>query len=153
MTQITSETPVAQARPETPAMVVVRLGEVTLKKRNRPFFVKQVARNVRRAAGGLDVRDVSWGPNRVLLTPGRALDWPELRARLALVGCGAGEQSGGRKDEPDNRRAMRMTHRTRWIVPPHEGCRTRGPAPGPCSPDLPRRALSRQCLTPEYIPV
>jgi thiamine biosynthesis protein ThiI len=85
MTQITSDKPYAPAPPTHDAMVVVRLGEVTLKKRNRPYFVKQVARNVRRAAGGLDVRDVSWGPNRVLLTPGPALDWPELSARLARV--------------------------------------------------------------------
>ena len=66
-------------------MVVVRLGEVTLKKGNRPYFVRQVGRNIRKAAGGLDVRDVEWSSNRVLVRPGPALDWPELRERLRHV--------------------------------------------------------------------
>ncbi|MEX1253130.1 MAG: tRNA uracil 4-sulfurtransferase ThiI [Dehalococcoidia bacterium] len=85
MTQATPEAPYAPAPPTHDAMVVVRLGEVTLKKKNRPFFIKHLARNIRRATGGLDVRDVSWGPNRVLITPGPSLDWPELRMRLARV--------------------------------------------------------------------
>ncbi len=67
------------------AMVVVRLGEITLKGKNRPFFIRQLAKNIRRATRDLDVRDVTWSPNRVLLTPGPALDWPELSARLRRV--------------------------------------------------------------------
>ena len=66
-------------------MVVVRLGEITLKKRNRPFFVRQLGRNIRRATQGLGIRDVEWGPNRMLIRPGPELDWPELRERLARV--------------------------------------------------------------------
>jgi thiamine biosynthesis protein ThiI len=67
------------------AIVVVRLGEITLKKRNRPVFVRQLGRNIRRAAKGLDVRDFEWSPQRILILPGPALDWPELRERLRRV--------------------------------------------------------------------
>jgi thiamine biosynthesis protein ThiI len=66
-------------------MIVVRLGEITLKKRNRPYFVRQLGRNIRRATRGLGIRDVEWGPNRILVHPGRSLDWPELRERLGRV--------------------------------------------------------------------
>ncbi len=66
-------------------VVVVRLGEITLKKRNRPIFVRQLGRNIRRALQGLDVRDTEWGPNRILIAPGPAPDWPEVRERLRRV--------------------------------------------------------------------
>jgi thiamine biosynthesis protein ThiI len=85
----------AQAAPSQPgyapvpgpddAVVVVRLGEITLKGKNRPFFIRRLARNLRHAAKGLDVKDLSWGPNRVLIVPGPDLDWPELRDRLRRV--------------------------------------------------------------------
>jgi tRNA uracil 4-sulfurtransferase len=78
------EAPEASGVPGQP-MVVVRLGEVTLKKGNRPYFVRQVARNIRKAVRGLDVRDVEWSSNRVLVRPGPALDWPEMRERLRRV--------------------------------------------------------------------
>jgi thiamine biosynthesis protein ThiI len=67
------------------AVVVVRLGEVTLKGKNRPFFIRRLARNLRHAAKGLDIKDLSWGPNRILIVPGPDLDWPELRDRLQHV--------------------------------------------------------------------
>ena len=82
-TQATQET--ADSGPAARPMIVVRLGEITLKKKNRPFFVRQLGRNIRRAAKGLAVRDVEWGPNRILIRPGRDLDWPELRERLLRV--------------------------------------------------------------------
>ena len=86
MTQATPETKVDVPTDVTGhPIVVVRLGEITLKKKNRPFFIRQLARNIRHAAGGLDVRDVEWGPNRVLITTGPDLDWPELRDRLRRV--------------------------------------------------------------------
>ncbi|MCH7511323.1 MAG: hypothetical protein IIB19_03040, partial [Chloroflexi bacterium] len=66
-------------------VVVVRLGEITLKKRNRPLFVRQLGRNIRHAVRGLGVRDVEWGPNRILIKAGPSLDWPELRDRLRRV--------------------------------------------------------------------
>ncbi|MDZ4277956.1 MAG: hypothetical protein U1B78_02335, partial [Dehalococcoidia bacterium] len=73
MTQTASEpreSPPAPAEPRT--AIVVRLGEITLKKRNRPLFVRQLGRNIRRALAGLPVRDVDWGPNRIIVTPGPA---------------------------------------------------------------------------------
>ena len=86
MTQATPTTKEAgdAAQPGQP-MIVVRLGEITLKKKNRPFFVRQLGRNIRRAAQGLAVRDIEWGPNRILIRPGADLDWPALRGRLLRV--------------------------------------------------------------------
>jgi thiamine biosynthesis protein ThiI len=66
-------------------VVVVRLGEITLKGKNRPIFVRQLARNLRRALSGLDVRDLDLSPNRILIEPGPGFDWPEARARLRRV--------------------------------------------------------------------
>ena len=86
MTQMTQESAAGgSAGTAEQSMVVVRLGEITLKKKNRPFFVRRLGRNIRRAARGLDIRDVALGPNRILITPGPALDWPELRQRLRRV--------------------------------------------------------------------
>ena len=48
-------------------------------RKNRPYFVRQLGRNIRRACRGLDVRDLALSPNRILLTTGPALDWPELK--------------------------------------------------------------------------
>ncbi len=44
--------------------MVVRLGEITLKKRNRPLFVRQLGRNISHAVRGLGVRDVECGKTR-----------------------------------------------------------------------------------------
>jgi len=66
-------------------VIVVRLGEITLKKKNRPFFVRQLGRNIRRALMGVGVRDIDWGPNRILITPRANFDWPELCERLRRV--------------------------------------------------------------------
>src|SRR3972149_1537294 len=91
MTQVTQETVETQGTPDASvhtterAVVVVRLGEITLKKKNRPYFVRQLARNIRQAARGLELRDVEPGPNRILITAGSAVDWPELRARVRGV--------------------------------------------------------------------
>jgi thiamine biosynthesis protein ThiI len=86
MTQVVSQ-PAAYAPsvPHERQIVVVRMGEITLKKKNRPFFVRQLGRNIRRSLRGLDVRDFELSPNRVLITPGPAFDWPEARERLARV--------------------------------------------------------------------
>ncbi len=85
MTQATSDTKTGAGTGAAEHRVVVRLGEITLKKKNRPLFVRQLGRNIRQATRGLAVRDVEWGPNRILITPGPALDWPELRERLRRV--------------------------------------------------------------------
>jgi thiamine biosynthesis protein ThiI len=66
-------------------IVVIRLGEITLKKKNRPMFVRQLARNVRRATRDLGVESVALMPNRIFVTPGPGTPWPELRERLGRV--------------------------------------------------------------------
>ena len=90
MTQATPDTKAtrkagAAASTTEDTVVVVRLGEITLKKRNRPLFVRQLGRNIRHAVRGLGVRDVEWGPNRILIKAGPSLDWPELRDRLRRI--------------------------------------------------------------------
>jgi thiamine biosynthesis protein ThiI len=61
------------------------MGEITLKKKNRPYFVRQLGRNVRRALKGLDIADLELSPNRAFVTAGPAFDWPEARERLRRV--------------------------------------------------------------------
>ncbi|MCH8993639.1 MAG: hypothetical protein IH959_01560, partial [Chloroflexi bacterium] len=58
MTQAAPDTKeTAKAGPKERTVIVVRLGEITLKKKNRPFFVRQLGRNIRRALTGVGVRD------------------------------------------------------------------------------------------------
>jgi thiamine biosynthesis protein ThiI len=73
------------AASEPRQIVVIRLGEIVLKKKNRPMFVRQLARNIRHATRGLGVANLDLTPNRILLTPGPQTDWPELRDRLRRV--------------------------------------------------------------------
>ncbi|MBI4571516.1 MAG: tRNA 4-thiouridine(8) synthase ThiI [Chloroflexi bacterium] len=84
MTQAAAEAR-QQAAEQNRTAVVVRLGEITLKKKNRPYFVRQLGRNVRRALHGLPVRDLELGPNRLLIAPGPEFDWPLARDRLRRV--------------------------------------------------------------------
>jgi len=85
MTQLEERTAASRPGEARPSVVVVRMGEITLKKRNRPYFIRQLGRNVRRALHGLDVRNVELSPNRALVVPGPAFDWPEARERLRRV--------------------------------------------------------------------
>jgi thiamine biosynthesis protein ThiI len=84
VTQLVESDTVPQA-PAKRQIVVIRLGEIVLKKKNRPMFVRQLARNVRRATRDLGIEGVGLMPNRILLTPGQATPWPELRERLGRV--------------------------------------------------------------------
>jgi thiamine biosynthesis protein ThiI len=86
MTQaIEKPLPYTPAPPSERQIVVVRLGEITLKKKNRPYFIRQLGRNIRRALRGTGVRDLELSPNRVLIAPGPHFDWPEARDRLSRV--------------------------------------------------------------------
>ncbi|MEX2157995.1 MAG: tRNA uracil 4-sulfurtransferase ThiI [Dehalococcoidia bacterium] len=85
MTQVAARTPYRPPAGAAGQRIVVRLGEITLKKKNRPYFIRQLGRNVRRALHGLDIEDVELSPNRVLITPGTDAEWPELRDRLQRV--------------------------------------------------------------------
>lgn len=85
MTQLGERAAAGRSGVIRPSVVVVRMGEITLKKRNRPYFVRQLGRNVRRALKGLDVADLELSPNRALVTTGPAFDWLEARERLRRV--------------------------------------------------------------------
>ncbi len=86
MTQaVEKPAPYAPVPQDARQVVVIRLGEIVLKKKNRPMFVRQLARNVRRATRGLSVESLDLLPNRIFITPGPQTDWPELRDRLRRV--------------------------------------------------------------------
>jgi len=85
MTQLEERTAAGNPGETCPSVVVIRMGEITLKKRNRPYFVRQLGRNVRRALSGLDVGNVELSPNRALVVPGPDFDWPQARERLRRV--------------------------------------------------------------------
>jgi thiamine biosynthesis protein ThiI len=86
MTQAVSQ-PTQYAPPTPPEgkIVVVRLGEITLKKKNRPMFVRQLGRNIRKALRGLDLRDLALSPNRLLITMGPDVAFDDVRERLSRV--------------------------------------------------------------------
>jgi thiamine biosynthesis protein ThiI len=84
VTQLIEQTVLNEAHPSS-QIVVLRLGEIVLKKKNRPMFVRQLARNVRRATRDLGVEGVALMPNRILVTPGPSTPWPEVRERLTRV--------------------------------------------------------------------
>jgi thiamine biosynthesis protein ThiI len=65
--------------------VVVHYGELSLKGRNRPWFIHTLVRSLRvtlRDLGPLDVRSLI---GRIIVTLPADVDWPEVRARLACV--------------------------------------------------------------------
>src|SRR5262249_14915259 len=70
--------------------IVVHYKELALKGRNRPWFVKQLVRNIRTAIRGLDVTSVrsEMGRIEIELPPsGDAAteQWRELRERISRV--------------------------------------------------------------------
>ncbi len=86
MTQaIEKSAPYTPGPPKEREIVVVRLGEITLKKKNRPYFIRQLARNIRSALRSTGFRDLELSPNRVLIAPGPDFDWPAARDRLSRV--------------------------------------------------------------------
>jgi thiamine biosynthesis protein ThiI len=85
MTQATPATKPYSPEVKEHTAIVVRMGEITLKKKNRPMFVRQLGRNVRTALKGLSIRDAEWTPQRIVITPGPSSDWDEIRSRLQRV--------------------------------------------------------------------
>jgi len=87
----------------SPTSVVVHYHEIALKGRNRPFFIRRLARNIERATLGLPVRQVRTLPGRLVVELDEPSDpdgpnglnglkgveggsaWPEVRERLARV--------------------------------------------------------------------
>lgn len=69
--------------------IVVHYKELALKGRNRPWFVKQLVRNLRVALGGLDVRAVRSVMGRIEIelpaSVGSPSEWNDLRDRVSRV--------------------------------------------------------------------
>lgn len=65
--------------------VVVRFGEVALKKGHRQLFMGALRRNIERSLEGLPVERVSIRPNRCFVWLADVSAWPEVRRRLAHV--------------------------------------------------------------------
>ncbi len=65
--------------------VIVHYQEITLKGRNRSWFINMLARNVRQALSDLDVLDVRSTVGRLELTLGSDDNWEEVRTRLSRL--------------------------------------------------------------------
>ncbi len=65
--------------------VLVRFGEVALKKGHRQLFMGVLRRNIERALAGLPMERVAIRPNRCFVWLEDAAAWPEVRERLANV--------------------------------------------------------------------
>jgi tRNA uracil 4-sulfurtransferase len=65
--------------------VVIHYGELSLKGRNRPWFLNTLVRTIRQTLAGLDVKDVRSLIGRIIVRLGPASDWAEVRARLLRV--------------------------------------------------------------------
>jgi thiamine biosynthesis protein ThiI len=65
--------------------VVVRFGELALKKGNRRWFMQKLRGNVERTLAGLPVSDITIRPNRCFVRVDDVSAWLEIRERLARV--------------------------------------------------------------------
>ena len=65
--------------------VVVHYGELSLKGRNRPWFIYTLVHTLRLRLRGLGPHEVRSHIGRIVITFPRGLDWPEVRSRLACV--------------------------------------------------------------------
>jgi tRNA uracil 4-sulfurtransferase len=65
--------------------IIVHYQEIALKGKNRPWFVRRLARNLREATADLDVSKVRVLMGRIELVLGPSAEWPQVRERLARV--------------------------------------------------------------------
>jgi thiamine biosynthesis protein ThiI len=65
--------------------VLVRFGEVALKKGHRQLFLGALRRHIERALAGLAVERVAIRPNRCFVWLADASAWPQVRERLGYV--------------------------------------------------------------------
>jgi thiamine biosynthesis protein ThiI len=65
--------------------VIVHYGELGLKGRNRPWFIRTLVRSIHAALSDVGVADVRFVVGRIEVRLGPGADWPEVRARLARV--------------------------------------------------------------------
>jgi tRNA uracil 4-sulfurtransferase len=69
--------------------VIVHYGELGLKGRNRPWFIRMLVRSIQTVLADCDVRDVRFVLGRIEVRLGPGADWDEVRRRLArLPGIG-----------------------------------------------------------------
>jgi thiamine biosynthesis protein ThiI len=65
--------------------VVVHYGELALKGRNRPWFIKTLVQSMRSALADLDVRSVRAMIGRIIVDLGPGASWTEVRERLRWI--------------------------------------------------------------------
>jgi len=65
--------------------VIVHYGELGLKGRNRPWFIRMLLRSIQTVLADCDVRDVRFVLGRIEVRLGSGADWEEVRRRLARV--------------------------------------------------------------------
>ena len=65
--------------------VVIHYGEVSLKGRNRPWFLHTLVRTIRQALAGLGVKEVRSLIGRIIVKLGPDADWVEVRNRLLRI--------------------------------------------------------------------
>jgi thiamine biosynthesis protein ThiI len=65
--------------------VIVRFGEIALKKGNRGWFMRRLRANVERALRGLPVSNITIRPNRCFVDVHDVTAWEEIRSRLSRV--------------------------------------------------------------------
>ena len=65
--------------------IVVRFGEIALKKGNKRWFMQRLRENVKRTLTGLPVSDITIRPNRCFVQVDDVSAWPEISERLANV--------------------------------------------------------------------
>ena len=69
--------------------VVIHYGEIALKGRNRPWFIRMLVRSIRTVLADLDVVDTRFVLGRIEVRLGPGADWAEVRDRLSrLPGIG-----------------------------------------------------------------
>jgi thiamine biosynthesis protein ThiI len=80
--------------------VVVHYGEIALKGRNRPWFIKTLVRSIATALGDLSLRDVRPLIGRIIVTLDDEAAWDEVRQRLAVL-PGIGNFARAERVEPE----------------------------------------------------
>src|ERR687885_1807524 len=65
--------------------IVVHYKELSLKGRNRPWFIQLLVRNLKQALAGLDVRLIRSVMGRIEIELGSSDDWDRARDRIARV--------------------------------------------------------------------
>jgi thiamine biosynthesis protein ThiI len=71
--------------PATPHHIVLHYGEVSLKGKNRPVFLRRLVRNIQQALSDLGESDVQLQSGRLLVTASADVPWERLEERLREV--------------------------------------------------------------------